>query len=109
MTTQSKTDRLTFSTLLDGANWSDAARECIARGIDSFWLGRIEGMTEYAASAGLKAAGCTRIHAAFTGVKVTRRSWPVSGSIILDRADGTRWKLSMEKKRCGEFRVDQIS
>jgi len=100
---------LTFRALLDGVNYSEAASECIARGVDRFWLGRIEGMAEYAACAGLSAPGCTRIHAAFTGIKVTRRNWPLSGSIILDRTDGTRWRLHMEKKRGGDFRIDKIS
>ena len=103
------TSRPRISDLLSGTHYHEAAQIYIDRGIAPFWRGRLEGMIEYASHAGLSAPGCTRLNAAFTRIRISR-NWPRKGSaVVLDRTDGTRWKLHLEPGHAGQFRVDMVN
>jgi len=89
-------------------SWTDVSALCLERGVHSVWGDRIRDMALHASSAGLSVAGCTRPTANFTRVRVTRKDWPSVGSITLDRADGSRWKLHMTPKT-RKFKVTRMN
>ena len=89
-------------------SWTDVSALCLERGVHSVWGDRIRDMALHASSACLSVAGCTRPTANFTRVRVTRKDWPSVGSITLDRADGSRWKLHMTPKT-RKFKVTRMN